>query len=331
MKRRRACIVGAAAALGLTAQMALVGCDVGSGGTGSGSSSVPASSSTARADGSSGAATSTGSVDVVAVGDMVCGAGQAVEPEKCAQSRTVDVAADLKPDVLLALGDLQYDEGSAADFEQAYDPTWGRLKSITRPVAGNHEYRSPGAAPYFDYFGERAGEPGKGWYSFDLGAWHVVALNSNCDQIDCGPDSEQLAWLRADLAASRAACTLAYWHHPRWSNSKHGDDEAVDPFVQALDDAGADVVLTGHDHIYQRFEPRSADGDPTPDGIREFVVGTGGRSLYALDQGEAGLDAWTVDEFGVLDLTLHDDGYDWRFVPVSGPATDAGSATCRSS
>ena len=168
----------------------------------------------------------------------------------------------LAPDAVLTLGDQQYEDGHArASSPGSYDPTWGRLRQITHPAAGNHEYGTADADGYFDYFGEAAGPRGKGWYSVDLGGWHVVALNSNCEDVGgCGPGSEQLDWLRKDLATHTDQCVLAFWHHPRWSNAKHGDDDEVAPFVEALYEANADVVLTGHDHAYQRFVPREPDG-----------------------------------------------------------------------
>jgi 3',5'-cyclic AMP phosphodiesterase CpdA len=269
-------------------------------------------------------------VTAVAVADMVCAAGRRVTAGQCHGWATADAAISLHPDAVLIPGDLQYEVGSARDFAQAYAPTWGRLRAITHPAPGNHEYYSDGADPYYQYFGAAAGDPGKGWYSVDLGAWHIVSLNSSCSQVGgCGEGSPQYRWLEADLAAHPARCTLAMWHHPRWSNSNHGDHEEVAPFTSALYAAGAEVILGGHDHVYERFEPRSPDGArDLSRGIRQFVVGMGGRSHYRIHH-EAGLEAFDADTFGVLELTLRPDGYDWRFVPEAGGSyADAGSASC---
>lgn len=233
---------------------------------------------------------------------------------------------------ILALGDLAYEEGTAEQFADCYDPTWGRHRDRTQPVPGNHEYETKGAAPYFDYFGPVAGDPDEGWYALDLGEWHVIGLNSNCDEVGgCGADSAQATWLEGDLAANSAFCTLAFWHHPRWSSGEeHGSDDRTDAFWRLLSDAGADVVLAGHDHQYERFEPMARDGAADPDGMVEFVVGTGGRSLYefgAILPTSAVHDGST---YGVLKLTLRPHAYDWEFIPASeGGFTDAGTAACR--
>ena len=233
---------------------------------------------------------------------------------------------------ILTLGDNAYPDGTTADFANCYASTWGRHLSRTYPSAGNHEYETAGAAAYFAYFGDRAGNAGEGWYSFDLGAWHLIALNSNCEAIGgCGPDSPQAEWLRADLAEHPTTCTLAYWHHPRWSSGdEHGSDPRTDALWQILFTAGADLVLTGHDHVYERFVPMDATGAAAPTGMTEFVVGTGGRSLYAF--GALLPTSATHDNatYGVLQLTLHADAYDWEFVSVSGTRfADSGSADCR--
>jgi len=232
---------------------------------------------------------------------------------------------------ILTLGDNAYPDGTAAEFANCYAPTWGRHLDRTYPSAGNHEYETEGAAPYFAYFGDRAGNPGEGWYSFELGAWHLIALNSNCDEIGgCDLDSPQADWLRADLAANSAECTLAYWHHPRWSSgSEHGVDPRTDGLWRILAVAGADVVLTGHDHVYERFVPMDADGAPATDGIVEFVVGTGGRSLYGFNQILPTSATHDSATFGVLQLTLHADAYHWEFVSATGTRfADSGSADC---
>ena len=201
---------------------------------------------------------------------------------------------------------------------------WGPLRDRLRPAPGNHEYETRGASGYFAYFGAAAGKPAEGWYSYDLGAWHVISLNSECGAIGgCGAGSPELAWLVADLAAHPLECTLAYWHHARYSSGRHGDDDMTEALWQALAATGADVVLSGHDHDYERM---AAVG-----GIRSFVVGTGGRSLYAWP-GVPGpyTEVRANDTYGLLQLTLGAAGYSWRFIPAAGGSfTDAGRGTCR--
>lgn len=236
------------------------------------------------------------------------------------------------PGTLAPLGDNAYELGTPQQYARCYGPTWGRFKDRTRPAPGNHDYIFPGAAGYFGYFGAAAGLRGKGYYSYDLGAWHVVVINSNCNAIGgCETGSPQQRWLTADLAAHPAACTLAYWHHPRFSSgAEHGDDPAMTDIWQTLRDAGAEIVLSGHDHDYERFAPQDASGARDPaHGIREFVVGTGGDSHYPFGPPEANTEVRNNTTFGVLVLTLRSGGYDWRFVPVAGGTfTDAGSGVC---
>ena len=233
---------------------------------------------------------------------------------------------------VLTLGDNAYRYGTSGAFANCYDPSWGRFKDRTRPSLGNHDYYSEGAEGYFGYFSEAAGEPGKGYYSFDLGAWHVVALNSNCELVGgCGAGSAQLRWLEGDLERHRTAYTLAYWHHPLFSSGRvHGNTPGVKPLWASLHAAGADVVLSGHEHNYERFAPQDASGEADPEsGIREFVVGTGGRSHYEITDPIANSEVRNDDTYGVLKLTLRPNGYDWRFVPVEGERfTDSGSSRC---
>jgi Calcineurin-like phosphoesterase len=198
----------------------------------------------------------------------------------CHMRATARLVLDLDPAVVLTLGDNQYENGTLAKFRRSYEQSWGRLRSRTRPAPGNHDYRTAGAAGYFDYFGAAAGPRSTGFYSFDVGAWHLIALNSECAHIGgCGKGSLQERWLRADLAAHPAGCTLAYWHKPRFSSGWHGSDATYTDFWRALYEAGADVVLVGHDHDYERFAPQTPDARPDPArGIRQFVVGTGGKT-----------------------------------------------------
>lgn len=238
---------------------------------------------------------------------------------------------DKLPGTIAGLGDLVYDDGTAEEFANCYGPTWGRHKARTRPAPGNHEYNSDGAEGYYDYFGAAAGDPSRGYYSYQLGSWHVVALNSNCSDIGgCGRTSPQGRWLAEDLAANPSFCTLAYWHHPRFSSSEnHGSSTATRDLWAILYEHAAEIVLQGHDHNYERFGPQDADGNANPFGIRSFVVGTGGRSHYGFTTPERNSEVRNDDTYGVLELTLRQATYDWRFVPVEGQTfTDSGSGTC---
>jgi len=236
------------------------------------------------------------------------------------------------PGTVATLGDNAYESGTNAEYDRCYAPTWGRFKARTRPVPGNHEYRTEGAAGYFDYFGARAGKPATGWYTYRLGAWRVIALNSNCGSVGgCGRGSLQERWLRSVLKANRATkCTLAYWHHPRFSSGAHGSSTALEPLWRALYEAGADVVLTGHDHNYERFAPQTPAGRlDRKRGIRAFVVGTGGRSLRSLGKRLPTTVVRNDTAHGVLVLTLQPGSYSWRFVPVAGSTfSDRGSGAC---
>jgi len=238
---------------------------------------------------------------------------------------------DSIPGTVATFGDNVYESGTAEQFTNCYDPSWGRHKARTRPAAGNHDYNTSGASGYFNYFGAAAGDPDQGYYSYDLGAWHLVVINSNCSDVSgCGAGSPQEEWLRADLAAHPVSCTLAYWHHPRFSSGPHGNSTSMQDIWQALYDYGADVVLNGHDHDYERFAPQDPNGlaDPVR-GIREFVVGTGGRSHYTISTPIANSEAHNDDTFGVLKLTLHPTGYDWEFIPEAGKTfSDSGSEAC---
>ncbi len=238
---------------------------------------------------------------------------------------------DTIPGTVAALGDLAYENGTAQEFANCYQPTWGRFKARTRPAAGNHEYQTAGASGYFGYWGAVAGLPTQGWYSYDLGAWHVVVLNSNCSQVGgCVVGSPQEAWLRADLASRTNRCTVAYWHHPRFSSGEVGGSTSTEPLFQALYDAGADLVLVGHSHTYQRWAPLNPAGVvDQARGMRQFVVGTGGRFFHTVLPPLPGQEAANNDTFGVLRLTLRATGYDWQFMPVAGRTfTDSGSQAC---
>jgi hypothetical protein len=235
------------------------------------------------------------------------------------------------PGTVFVAGDNAYPDGSAAKYKECYEPTWGRFKDRTRPVPGNHDYHTSGATGYKDYFGKAAvNADGDTWYSYDLGAWHIVVLDSECEETDsCTADSAQGKWLKADLAASTAMCTLAMWHVPRFSSGFHGNNKHLDGFWQILYDAGADVVVNGHDHDYERFAPQDPNAvEDRVKGIREFVAGTGGTTLRVFEKLAANSELRASVSHGVLKFTLHPTGYNWEFVPTAGDFSDSGSAPC---
>lgn len=285
---------------------------------------------------------------IAAVGDIACqslsqGNGQGA----CRSDEIADLVTGLGPDRFLPLGDIQYQNGTTREFERVYDVQFGHLKPITMPAPGNHEYGTDGAQGYFDYFGPVSNPP-TGYYSYDLGAWHIVSLNSEIcgDEPGCGPGSPQYEWLKTDLAENEVACTLAVQHHPRYDwrpFQKWIDDEGqisnsgseTDPYVDLwdlMDASGVDVLLAGHNHIYQRWAPQDGDGVRDPNGVTQFTVGTGGRSLYPFGPKPrpANLVATQNKAFGVLQMTLHDTSYEFSWVGLPGdPAFgDAGTRSC---
>jgi len=267
--------------------------------------------------------TSGGSATLLAAGDI---AGCATSGDE-ATAKLLDGLAG----TVVTLGDNVYDSGTASEFTNCYNPTWGRHKSRTKPAPGNHDYLTSGASGYFGYFGAAAGASTKGYYSYDLGSWHIVALNSNCSQAGgCGVGSPQETWLKNDLAAHPTTCTLAYWHHPHFSFGNYSTDTRMQALWQALEAAGAEIVLSGHDHNYQRWAPQTWNGTKdTARGIREFVVGTGGKNHYPLGSPPANVEKSNGDTFGILQLTLRATSYDWKFVPEAGKTfTDSGSTAC---
>ena len=281
---------------------------------------------------------------VAAAGDIACDPassmynGGAGLPGLCRQKLTSDLLLRLDLASILVPGDLQYEAATFANLMAAFDPTWGRLKPLIRPAPGNHEYYDPGAAGYFDYFNGpgvprgAAGSRGEGWYSFEVGSWHVVALNSECEFVGgCGADSPQVRWLRADLAAHPSPCTLAFFHGPRFTSGRYGDhSEAVKPFWDALYAAGADVVLSGHEHFYERFGPQTPAGgfDPAR-GIRQFTVGMGGKSRHGFITVAPNSELRDNRTLGILQMTLREGSYDWRLLRApTGGAADGGRATC---
>lgn len=284
---------------------------------------------------------------IAAAGDIACdpadgsfNAGNGTA-SRCRQRYTSDQLVDAGLAAVLPLGDLQYDCGGGAPFLQSYDLSWGRVKSISHPVPGNHEYGTSSgtdcdptgtAAGYFNYWGTAAGSPNRGFYSYNVGPWHLIALNSNCSKVGgCSAGSQQEQWLRQDLAATLNQCVLAYWHHPLFTSGEYSPGiTSVRPLFQALYDYNADVVLSGHDHNYERFAPQAPDGTlDNVRGIREFVVGTGGKSLYSPQTAIANSQVRSESSYGVLKLTLHPQSYEWNFVPAAGSTfTDVGGEWC---
>jgi hypothetical protein len=274
-------------------------------------------------------------VEVVAAGDIG-------DCSIDAHHQTAALVDRIKPDAVLAIGDLAYSNGSLDDYLDCYGSSWGKFRSITRAAVGNHEYHTPHAGPFYAYFCGSTGEPYEGWYSFALGRWHVVVLNSNCgDDLDvqsgvktefggCGVGSPQARWLERDLEEHPSKCTLAMWHHPRYTSGVHRDAVYMSDLWRILDRHGADLILSGHVHNYERFAPLDADGNPHPTGrMRQIAVGTGGRVLTGFAAIEAGSEVHDESSHGVLHLTLREDGYTWDFVPVDGDAfTDHGEALC---
>jgi acid phosphatase type 7 len=277
---------------------------------------------------------------VAAAGDIACdpanvnfyGALGNPTAEACKMMATSDLLGGI-PNLaaVLALGDHQYEAGTYEAFMQSFEPTWGRFKQLIRPTIGNHEARTLGGAPYFQYFGAAAGVPGEGWYSYDVGSWHIIVLNGNCPGPGgCKFGGTQAEWLRSDLRDNPVLCTMAYWHQPRFSSGSHGNVPIYDAFWRELWAAGVEVVINGHDHNYERFAPQTPDAiADLVGGIREFVVGTGGSGLSGISRVRPNSEVRNAGTFGVLALTLHPGSYDWRFIPEPGKTfTDAGSGAC---
>jgi hypothetical protein len=283
-------------------------------------------------------------IHLVAAGNMSCspddpaytsGTGTGIT---CRQLAVSDLALGLHPDTVLGLGNYQYEVPSAKDYATAYDPTWGRLRAITRPAVGNQELKVHDANTFYTYFAEQAGPPA-GYYSYELGGWHVVVIDTNCTSVlgGCGPQSPQVHWLVDDLASNSQQCVLAYGHHPRWSNGIAGPDPAVDSLFSTLAEYGVDLYLSAHDADYERFPRLDGTGHPSPGGTRQFVVGTGGQEVYKPAEGDASWrtafaptpdEAFDTVDPGVLSLELRADGYSWKFHTLSHGITDNGADTC---
>jgi acid phosphatase type 7 len=267
---------------------------------------------------------------MVGAGDIaVCYGG---DPAQSNAAQTARVIGQYPDAAIFTLGDNSNEDGSGEQYADCFGPTWGQYLDRIHPTQGNHDTYTDGGAPYYTYFGESAGPAGQGWYSYDLGAWHIVVLNGNCAVVDgCDPGSPQETWLAADLAAHPARCTLAYWHQPRFSSgSGHGNDPDVQPLWEDLYTAGAEIVLNGHDHDYERFAPQDPTGQPDEiHGIREFVAGTGGAGQREFGELQPNSQVRQTGSYGVLKLTLHAYSYDWEFITTLGPSiTDSGTTLC---
>jgi hypothetical protein len=274
---------------------------------------------------------------IAAAGDIACdpddegfNAGNG-SSTRCHMEATSDLVLDGDYDAVLTLGDNQYNSGTKAEFDASYDPTWGRFLNDTYPSVGNHEYSTPGAAGYFDYFGDAAGDPSEGWYSFDLGTWHLIALNSNCTKVagGCGEGSAQEEWLEEDLEDNASVCTLAYWHHPRFNSGHEGESLAMADMFDVLYDHGVEILLSGHAHDYERFTSQDPSGDEDPDGVRQFVVGTGGAFFTGWKEIRPNSVVRQNNTFGILELRLEDSSYTWEFIAEQGRSfSDTGSEDC---
>ncbi len=262
---------------------------------------------------------------------VLLAAGDIARCGSSGDAATAAIIAKYPTGIVAPLGDNAYESGTPTEYQTCYDPTWGAFINRTKPSVGNHDYLTSGASGYFGYFGASAGNPNQGYYSYNLGAWHIVVLNSTCSGAGgCGSGSAQDKWLKADLAAHPTQCTLAYWHHPYFSSGEWGDNTYMSTLFTDLYNAGAELVIAGHDHDYERFAPQNPGGSlDNAKGIVQFVAGTGG----------ANHTPWTVTQpnslvrnntaFGILVLTLHPTSYDWKFVPVKGSTfTDSGTANC---
>jgi hypothetical protein len=264
---------------------------------------------------------------------VLVGAGDIASCSSTGDETVADMLEGI-PGTVFTLGDNAYSNGSASDYTNCYGPSWGRpsIKSRTKPVPGNHEYNTAGATGYFGYFGAAAGDPTKGYYAYDLGGWRIYALNTNsaCTTIACGAGSTQEQWLKADLAANPRQCVLAMWHHPRFSSSQHGNNTVTSAIWQDLYDAHAEIVLSGHDHAYERFAPQNPSGGlDNANGIVEWVVGTGGANHYTFPNIQPNSLVRDNTAFGVLKLTLSPNGWSFQFVAQPGKSfTDSGSGTC---
>ncbi len=280
--------------------------------------------------------TDSSSITIAAVGDIACdpnssafNSGKGTD-KYCHMQAVADQIAAVNPTAFLPLGDLQYEKGELGEFERSYDLIFGRFLNITYPTTGNHEYLTTDAVGYFDYFGDTAGDPNKGYYSYDLGSWHIVTLNSSCSKVGgCRETSPQAQWLKKDLAEHPTDCTLAYWHHPLFSSSERGNDDDYRDFWEILYEAGAEIILVAHNHHYERFAPLKSNGELDENrGIRQFVVGTGGKNLRGFAEIQNHSEVRNDESYGFLKLNLYQNFYNWEFISEEGIKLDSGSNRC---
>lgn len=282
------------------------------------------------------------STRVVAVGDLACDTKSPTTENQCHQATVMQSIRAENPEKILLLGDLQYETGSERDFGLVFGPQWGDLKDRSISTPGNHEYYTPLAKGYFNYWNgdastsPQAGDTDKGYFSVSLGNWQVISLNSNCKYVACDLGSNQTAWAQQTLADSTAQCTLAMWHHPKFTSGGHADEvstqAAVEPFWEILEKNGADIILNGHDHVYERFARQHLDErKDNIRGIREFVVGTGGKNLYERKTTLKNEEKFINNDFGYLVLELFDKSYSWQFKSEDGRVLDQGTSSCHPS
>lgn len=266
---------------------------------------------------------------VAAVGDIACQTGEPVTATSCQHQAVADAITRIKPDSVWLLGDIQYSYGQLGQFQNSFGKSFAPLKNRWRPTPGNHEYGTPGASGYYDFFGKAAGPNRRGYYSFDIASWHVVSLNANCTLVDCTNRSAQANWLRRDLKANPSRCTAAIWHQPRFSSGReHGDDVLLAPLWKVLQNNRADLVLNGHDHDFETFARQDASGNRDPKGMIEMVVGAGGKSLYDFGEIKANSKVRIADAFGFLRLRLNKKSFDWSYVDKDSKVLARGSARC---
>lgn len=243
---------------------------------------------------------------------------------------TSEVLSQYPDAVIFTAGDNVQGDGRKEEYEDCFDPSWGRFKDRIRPAAGNHDFAAENGVPYYEYFGPAAGKAEEGYYSYNLGSWRLIVLNSNCVEGTCDPDSNQVQWLRQELEAYANQCTLLYWHRTYISSGMYGKYESVLHFWQSAAQLGGDIVVNGHDHIYERFAPMDASGNFDPNGVRLFIVGTGGADLQSLGEVEPNSEVRYTYVHGVLQFNLYPGWYEWKFIPVTpGSYPDAGSGDCR--
>jgi calcineurin-like phosphoesterase family protein len=282
---------------------------------------------TAVAAGALAAPSSAADPVLAAAGDIACAPQTPKTPTSCHQAETAAIVGAINPTAVAVLGDNQYETGFLPYYQQVFDATWGQFRSKTFPVPGNHEYNRVGADGYYTYFGSAAGDPTRGYYAYNLGRWHILALNSNCTYVPCNAGSAQEQFVRREVAGRRRGCIMAYWHHSLFSSQ--GGDPRMRDIWRDLTDARVDVVLSGHNHNYERFPGQDADGNLNPfAGPREFVVGTGGRSLGRIRRVRPTSEAHDDRVFGVLALYLGSNGYAWSFDSEGGVYSDTGAADC---